>query len=103
MKYKPFTITNTTMDGMTPLGDFINGVRPSKPCVCQRRCGIEFRVIPKVDGTWAWGIWQFGGKYKNGWKYSNFTRQSQEGIVETFEEGYDLITKWYAKWMEESK
>ncbi|NCC65547.1 MAG: hypothetical protein EOM15_12910 [Spirochaetia bacterium] len=103
MKYKPFEAVETITDGMNFFGDFVEGKRPSRPCICERRCGVEVRVIPRINGTWDWGVWQFGGKYKNGWKYSNYTRRSYEGVVSTFEEGQRIVTDMYKEIMEEFK
>ena len=75
-----------------------------RPMICERRCGITCMVRPWSDGRWQWSIYQQAGKRTStGWKYSQYTRQDQEGFVATFAEGQEIVTRLYDKWMSENK
>ena len=71
-----------------------------------RRHGIDVYVLPtKKDGVvcWKWRASQAGAKHlsNGGYKFTNYPRQWQEGFTDTFEEGQEIVTKLYQKWMDE--
>jgi len=115
-KFKPFSKTKTKMDYIN--NSFVSekiGINPftGKPAkvgeefdMChERRHGIEVYVLPtKKDGevVWKWKATQYGAKLTSkGYKFSNYSRQWQEGFTDTFEEGQQIVTDLYAKWMDE--
>jgi hypothetical protein len=115
-KFKPFSKTKTKMDYIN--NSFVSekiGSNPftGKPAIVgeefdmchERRHGIEVYVLPtKKDGevVWKWKATQYGAKLTSkGYKFSNYSRQWQDGFTNTFEEGLQIVTDLYAKWMDE--
>jgi hypothetical protein len=105
-KFKPFDVIEVTR---AMVGDY-DGLSISDPnlykAISARRHGIILDVVPrKKDGkvVWMWRIYQLAGRRRpNGeCKFSRYSRQSQQGYVDTFEEGQRIITDLYAKWMDE--
>ena len=119
-KFKPFTTFNTSMDYPNNcfLEEYVeeesinsfNGkpyhARKEFVGLSTRRHGIDVYVLPtKKDGTlcWKWSASQAGAKHlsNGGYKFTNYSRQWQEGFADTFEEGQQIVTDLYAKWMDE--
>ena len=116
-KFKPFSKTKTKTDYIN--NSFVSekiGINPftGKPAkvgeefdMChERRHGIEVYVLPtKKDGVvvWKWSAEQKSAKRlpRGGYTFSNYSRQWQEGVVDTFEEGYKIVSDLYAEWMDE--
>ena len=104
-KFKPFRVLSVDRDytqGMAPrISDDM------LPAISDRRTGIRVSVLPTIKGekiVWKWSAEQKSAKLTgNGYKFSNFSRQWQEGFVDTFEEGQKIVTDLYTKWMEERK
>ena len=118
-KFKPFTTFNTSMDYPNNcfLEEYVDEESINhfngKPYHARkefigcggRRHGIDVSVLPtKKDGVvvWKWSAEQKSAKLTgNGYKFSNYSRQWQEGFADTFEEGQQIVTDLYAKWMDE--
>jgi len=119
-KFKPFTTFNTSMD--YPNNCFLEeyeteesinyfsgkpfNARKEFVGLSARRHGIDVYVLPtKKDGVivWKWSAEQKSAKRlpRGGYTFSNYSRQWQEGVVDTFEEGYKIVSDLYAKWMDE--
>ena len=116
-KFKPFSKTKTKTDYIN--NSFVSekiGINPftGKPAkvgeefdMChERRHGIEVYVLPtKKDGVvvWKWSAEQKSAKRVpgKGYTFSNYSRQWQDGFTNTFEEGLQIVTDLYAKWMDE--
>lgn len=118
-KFKPFSTIKTSMD--YPNNCFLEEYEEQesintfsgKPYharkefvgLSTRRHGIDVYVLPtKKDGVvvWKWSAEQKSAKLTgNGYKFSNYSRQWQEGFTTTFEEGQKIVTDLYAKWMDE--
>ena len=123
-KFKPFSTSSTSIDypnncfleeyeeqeSINPFSGKPYHARKEFVRLSARRHGIEVDVLPtKKDGTlcWKWRAEQKSAKRirkggKNcGYKFSNYSRQWQEGFTDTFEEGQKIVTDLYAKWMDE--
>ena len=118
-KFKPFPTFNTSMDYPNNcfLEEYVDEESinhfSGKPYHARkefigcggRRHGIDVSVLPtKKDGVivWKWSAEQKSAKLTgNGYKFSNYSRQWQEGFVDTFEEGYKIVSDLYVKWMDE--
>jgi len=101
-KFKPFSALSVSRDytqGMAP------ALGAEYPGISDRRTGIRVSVLPTLkDGVvvWKWSAEQKSAKLTgNGYKFSNYSRQWQEGFADTFEEGQQIVTDLYAKWMDE--
>ncbi len=102
-KFKPFTVLSVDRDytqGMAPrISDDM------LPAISDRRTGIRVSVFPTLkDGVIAykWTAEQKSAKLTGrGYKFSHYSRQWQEGFADTFEEGQQIVTDLYAKWMNE--
>ena len=104
-KFKPFEVMEVTR---AMVGDY-DGLHISDPnlykAISDRRHGIIVDVIPrKKNGkvVWKWRIYQLAGRRRpNGeCQFSRFSRQSQEGYVDTFEEGQRIVTELYTQGMD---
>ena len=118
-KFKPFTTFSTPMDYpnhcfleeytdeemIHPFNGKLYHPRKEFVGLSTRRHGIDVYVLPtKKDGVvvWKWSAEQKSAKLTgNGYKFSNYSRQWQEGFTATFEEGQRIVTDLYAKWMDE--
>jgi len=105
-KFKPFEVMEVTR---AMVGDY-DGLYISDPnlykAISDRRHAIIVDVLPRKQNgkiVWKWRIYQMAGKRRpNGeYQFSRFSRQSQEGYTDTFEEGQRIVTNLYAKWMDE--
>ena len=107
-KFKPFEVIEVTRsmvgdyDGLSSYSYDPNLYK----AISDRRNGIVVDVVPRKKGdkvVWKWRIYQMAGKRRpNGeYQFSRFSRQSQEGYTDTFEEGQQIVTDLYAKWMDE--
>ena len=107
-KFKPFDVIEVTR---SMVGDY-DGLSSCSydqklyKAISDRRSGIVVDVVPRKQNgvvVWRWRIWQLAGRRRpNGeCKFSRFSRQSKEGYTNTFEEGQEIITNLYAKWMNE--
>lgn len=102
-KFKPFRVLSVDRDytqGMAPRisSDML-------PAISERRTGISVSVFPTIKNekiVWKWSAEQKSAKLTgNGYKFSNYSRQWQEGFADTFEEGQQIVTDLYSKWMDE--
>ena len=103
-KFKPFRVLSVDRDytqGMAPRisSDML-------PAISERRTGISVSVFPTIKNekiVWKWSAEQKSAKRlpRGGYTFSNYSRQWQEGVVDTFEEGYKIVSDLYAKWMDE--
>ena len=103
-KFKPFRVLSVDRDytqGMAPRisSDML-------PAISERRTGISVSVFPTIKNekiVWKWRASQAGAKHlpSGGYKFSNYSRQWREGFADTFEEGQQIVTDLYAKWMNE--
>ncbi len=103
-KFKPFRVLSVDRDytqGMAP------ALGAEYPGISDRRTGIRVSVLPTLkDGVIAykWSAEQKAAKLTgNGYKFSTYSRQWQEGFADTFEEGQKIVTDLYTKWMEGRK
>lgn len=105
-KFKPFEVMEVTRamvgdyDGLTGYDQTLY------KAISTRRSGIILDVVPrKVQGkvVWRWRIYQLAGRRRpNGeCQFSRYSRQSQEGYANTFEEGQEIVTNLYQQWMDE--
>ena len=101
-KFKPFKVLSVSRDytqGMAP------ALGAESPGISDRRTGIKVSVLPTLkDGVIAykWTAEQMSAKLTaKGYKFSTYSRQWQEGFVSTFEEGQEIVTTLYTKWMNE--
>ena len=117
-KFKPFTTFNTSMDYPNNcfLEEYVeeesinhfNGkpyhARKEFIGLSTRRHGIDVYVLPtKKDGVivWKWSAEQKSARLTgNGYKFSKYSRQWQEGYTDTFEEGQRIVTELYKEWMD---
>ena len=119
-KFKPFSTIKTSMDypnncfleeyeeqeSMNSFSGKPYHARKEFVGLSTRRHGIDVYVLPtKKDGVlvWKWSASQAGAKHlpSGGYKFSNYSRQWQDGFTNTFEEGQEIVTKLYQKWMDE--
>ena len=103
--FKPFEVMEVTR---AMVGDY-DGLSSYDPtlykAISTRRNGIVLDVVPRKKNNvivWRWRIWQLAGRRRpNGeCQFSRFSRQSQEGYVDTFEEGQRIVTELYTQWMD---
>ena len=106
--FKPFEVMEVTraMVGDCVMGG-LSSYDPTPPSIqgnSTRRNGIVLDVVPRKKNNvivWRWRIWQLAGTRPNGeCQFSRFSRQSQEGYVDTFEEGQRIVTELYKEWMD---
>lgn len=103
--FKPFRVLSVNRDYTeSGAGDKLHGYFPA---IATRRVGITVSVLPTEKNgkvCWEYSIEQKGAKLtKNGYKFSNYSRQSKNGSTNTFEEAQKIVTETYKKWMEASK
>ena len=102
-KFKPFKVLSVDRDYTKGMAPRISDIM--LPAISDRRTGIRVSVFPTLkDGVvvWKWSAEQKSAKLTGkGYRFSHYSRQWQEGFADTFEEGQQIVTDLYAKWMDE--